>query len=74
MATDAPLPACTDGSAYASLLTSHGDVGGNTFMTRGGIVLGRQVLMLTILLRSLRSPAWLGTVRRPRGSNSLGAR
>jgi len=49
------LPACTDGSAYASLLTSHGDVGGNTYMTKGSVALGRQVLMLLILLRSLRS-------------------
>lgn len=48
------LPLCTDGSAYGSLLTSHGDVGGNTYMTKGSVVLARQVLMLLILLRSLR--------------------
>jgi hypothetical protein len=50
-----PLPLCTDGSAYASLLTTHGSIGGNTYMTKGSVVLGRQVLMLLILLRSLRS-------------------
>lgn len=51
-----PLPPCTDGSAYASLLTTHPkEYGGNTYMTKGSVVLGRQVLMLLILLRSLRS-------------------
>lgn len=49
------LPTCTDGSAYGSLLTSHPkEYGGNTYMTRGAVAAGRQVLMLLILLRSLR--------------------
>ena len=49
------LPPCTDGSAYASLLTSHPAwAGGNTYLTRGSVVLGRQVLMILVLLRSLR--------------------
>ena len=34
-ALDMPLPPCTDGSAYASLLTSHPkEYGGNTYMTQ----------------------------------------
>ena len=50
------LPPCTDGSAYASLLTSHPAwAGGNTYLTRGSVVLGRQVLMILVLLRSLRA-------------------
>jgi hypothetical protein len=49
------LPACTDGSAYASLITSHGTAGGNTFMTRGSIAQSRQLLMLLVLVRSMRS-------------------
>ena len=48
------LPACTDGTAYASLLTSHGSAGGNTFLARTSAH-SRQLLLLLTLLRSLRA-------------------
>ena len=49
------LPACTDGTAYASLMVAHPkEAGGNTFMTRGAVAQPRQLLMLLILMRSLR--------------------